>query len=232
MNRQRKKPKNPGRRVAKIAHGGSPAMGDATSEALKKAGNEMGNQEIAQKIQDPNSQRDKYLQVIVDRLEGIRGAQLKEDAAHRDSRNLYRRPIYQGKDHQADPGRYRDVARHYLDAARAFAAGQLDHGARKLEQAFLMEEEAYASVPGHVSKDLEQDDRAPGPVPSSLDKIASGATCGRCPLPQGLVLADQIEGLDPHIELRGVKGKKPHHWWDEEQEEEEEEDEDDDGDKG
>jgi hypothetical protein len=210
-----------------MAHGGQVGMGDAASQALKKAGAALGNSEISKRIQDPNSLRDEFLKCIVARLKGIRSAQLKESAVHRDSRNLERREIYKGEDHQADPGRYRDVARRYLEAARALTAGQLDRGAMILEEATQMEIAAYASVPKHVKEKLGPEESGGSSLPVGLDQIASGAACGRCSLPQGLVLADMIESMDPFIKLRGLGREKRHNWWEEEEEEEEEEDGDD-----
>ncbi len=197
-------------------------MGDAASQALQKAGGKLGNQSLAKHVKSPNALRDEFLKTIVSRLKGIRSAQLTEDSAHRDSRNLHRRAIYRGADHQADPGRFRDVARRYQEAAQALASGLLERGAQLLEQAFQLEEEVFASMPDHVKEELEAGAQGEGDLPSGLDQIASGATCSRCSLPQDLVLADWIQALDPHIELRGVRGKAPHNWWDEEQDEEEE----------
>ncbi len=223
VNRQRKNPGAPGRRVAKVGHGGRVGMGDAASKALQKAGVDLGNAEMISRVQDPKEIRDEFLKAITSRLKGIRSAQLKEDAARRDPRNLHRRAIYRGEDHQADPGRWRDVARKFLDAARALCAGQLDKGARILEEAYMMEKQAYDSLPEHVDVELEQEDRRGGALPASIDQIASGATCPACTLPGGIELASWIENLDPKIPLRGVKGKNPHNWWDEEQEEAEDE---------
>ncbi len=222
MNRQRKKPKNAGRRVATVAHGGRVGMGDAASRALQNAGGRIGNQALNQHVQDPNTLRDELLQTIGARLEGMRTAQLTEDMHHRDSRNLFRRAIYKGETEQADPGRFRDVARRYQEAAQALCNGQLSKGAQLLEQAFMLEQEVFDSMPSYVQKDLPEGAQGGGELPEGLAQVASGATCSRCSLPQSLVLADWIQALDPHIELRGVKGKNPHNWWDEEQDEDDE----------
>jgi len=194
-------------------------MGDAASRALKKAGVSMGNAQIIATLQDPKEIRDQLLKTIASRIKGIRQAQLTEDAQRRDPRNSFRRQIYKGEDHQADPGRWRDVGRRYLEAARALCAGQLDRGARMLEEAYMMEKEAFASVPEHVEVELEEGAEGEGELPGSIDQIASGATCPSCPLPQDVELVNWIENLDPTIPLRGVKGKDPHNWWDEEIEE-------------
>ena len=202
-------------------------MGDAASRALKSAGTGLGNQTLARHVQDPNQLRDDFLQTIVSRLESLRSAQLTEDSAHRDSRNLHRRSIYKGEDHQADPGRFRDVARRYQEAAQALCSGQLARGSQILEEAFQLEEQVRDSMPDHVKAELEPASQGGGELPGGIDQIAQGASCSRCSLPQGMILADWIRALDPHIELRGVKGKAPHNWWEEEQDDDE-----DDGDDG
>jgi hypothetical protein len=78
-------------------------------------------------------------------------------------------------------------------------------------------------MPEHVQVELEPAAQGGGELPGGIEQLAQGATCSRCSLPQGMVLADWIQSLDPHVELRGVKGKDPHNWWDEEQDEDEEE---------
>lgn len=221
MNRQRKKPKNPERGVTSVAHGGRVGLGDPASRALRRAGGDLGNRAVQDHVQTPNALRDELLQTIVGRLKGLRSAQLMENSAHQDSRNLERRAIYMGADHQADPGRFRDVARRYQEAAQALASGQLDRGARILEEAHQQELAVHESIPDHVRELLGEQTGPAGSLPDGLAQISSGATCSRCNLPQELVIADWIQALDPHIALRGVKGKDPHNWWDEDQEDDE-----------
>jgi hypothetical protein len=223
--RQRKDPRHLGRAGGTVRHGGAgPAMNDAASQALRRAGGLAGNRDLAKHLRTPEGRRDAMVEFICERLRRVRDAQLVEQREWAD-RSEWVRAVERGRKgaHLPDPGRWAECAAKYQEAMKALCAGNLARGAQLLEQAVAAERSAFDSLPDAVKEELVDGQAAPEEMPEAADNAGPDDRCDARSVPAEFKLADRIQAAQPTIRDVFFRMGRPHHWFDQEEEEEDDE---------
>ncbi len=205
---------------------GTASLQDGASSKLKKAASAVGNEELQRRIEKGNVSRDEMLVFMVDRLQTIRTAQLRElDVAGLDRQREWWKEVADSHKTDAtkpDPTRWREVAQVYEEASYQICRGALGRGRDLLERGIEAEKREWGTLTSVVQvQDLDTEVESP----DALDRIQSSDACGATDVPQEIrALASDIENVT-HI-AREPPGRKRRRdpWWTLWEDEEEEED--------
>ena len=202
------------------------AAGDRSSEKLRKAAQAVGNEELQRRIEQGNATRDEMLQFMVERLQTIRQAQVRElDLAKLDRQHEWAKLVADSHKEEftkPDPTRWREVARIYEEAAYQVCRGALGRGKDLLERGVEAEKKEWGSLTKLVdTSELDTHFDAP----EEIGPIQAGDACGATDVPQELrKLTDDIENVDTVAKDPPMKRRARDPWWTLWEDEEEEED--------
>lgn len=234
MTRQRTRP-HARTRLSTTIRGGTGAMkvkkaglNDHFSRAVTRASRKLGNSATRDLIQGMNGQRQALLDFILQRLQVVRGVQLRELHAINDREQWFRGLFWGHKGRSLPtPTRWGPVAKLYQRAAEAMARGHLGRGVQLLEQAIELEEATFESLPDYVQHRMQPNDpnrpeRPAGGRPAEADGIAATAVCPSIQLDPAIQRAAvEIELVTSEAPVVGWRARRLHNWWGEEEEEEE-----------
>lgn len=222
--RQKKDPiNNKGTPTRTIRRGGSKGPGDMTSQMLKKAGLDVGNDGLKGLLKNANGKRDGVVEFIMGRLAQVRKVQMKEGQALQQHGDWYRYAFRsQAGYNLPDPSRWHLTAGLYKKAAEAACNGDLGRAVQYLEQGMAKEAEAWDTVPVFVQEKLAPEDGCWSERPESADNVSEEAQCDQRDTPQELIMADRILAMDPVVKpVTAQLQPRPHDWFLGEEEEEE-----------
>ncbi len=196
---------------------------DAQSDKLVKAARSLGNDEVQQRIQKGNMQRDEMLAFITSRLGTIREAQLREMSLFDNQRDFWKQVSDTHKeDHtKPKPTQWAESAKVYEEAAYQMCRGSLDRGRQLMERALDIEQKTF----GDLSKVVDQNNLdKEADLPSVAGSISPGQGCGDAAVPAEIdKLASEIQNVTTEFADPMVKKRVADPWWTLDEEEEEEE---------
>lgn len=204
----------------------SSALGDRSSDKMRKAASAVGNEELQQRISKGNANRDDLLEFIVTRLRTVRDVQEKElGLTSTEQRSDWWRKVGdKGKEEYSkpDPTQWIEVARMYEEASYQVCRGALGRGKQLVERAMDAEKKKMGDLTKLV--DTKNIDDKNVESPSVMGRVGESDACSAADVPA------EIKDLTHKIEsVTAVAGEAPNRkrvrdpWWTLEEEEEEEE---------
>ena len=202
------------------------AMRSSRKDRLAKLAKAVGNNEIQQRIQQGNVNRDMCLAYIAERLRGMRQLQLREQRlVPRGSHWTWWRQVadkYKTWFTKPEPTRWHEAARLYEQAARQLARGDVSRGKELLERAMKEETHQLANLTSLVSTaDL---DFAAKPEVGWLNEIVDTEPGQPSTMPADIALAREIQLVEDTVPDPMNRRRRRDPWWtlDEDEEEEDE----------
>jgi len=186
---------------------------DPKAAAMMQANAKLGNDEVQRRIHAGNATRDQLLTFLVQRLNSVRTAQLREISAAQPAevRRWWMRASDSHKPEytKPEPTRWHTTARLYEEAAHALCRGDVKRGGALVEQAMAEEQRAFRGV----SIVVKTDDLQQGEDPTGALQIAQAQTAGECDAPAGLGVAHDILCENLVIEDMPVRRRPRDPWW-------------------
>jgi hypothetical protein len=200
-------------------------MKSTRKERLQKLIKAVGNDEIQQRIQQGNVNREMALAFIADRLRNMRQLQLREQRlVPRGAHWEWWRQVadnYKTWFTKPEPKRWHTAAKLYEDAAKALARGNISRGKEIMDRAVKEEQKQMSKLSDLVqTEDLAFDAR---PDVGWLEQIVDTEP-GPCALPDDIRLAQEIQNVMDTVVDPMNRRRRRDPWWTLEDEEEEEED--------
>jgi hypothetical protein len=192
------------------------ALKDTRSQDLLTDAHSLGNNEMQRVLKESQQNQGALLEFILGRLSIMRNLQIKENDLLK-SRNEWFIPVHRGAETLPDPGRWKVAAEQYKKAALALCRGDISRGIQLLTTGQDAESDARKSLPERISS-ADKQEKTPT---ISADGAIQSAPCDP---PQGLVIADRILNLVPHVADASTRKKSLHDWFAPEAEEENEDD--------
>lgn len=224
MHDAKKRAQRKGSDAASGARSGGKSS-DANSEQLRKIGSKLGNDELQQRIQKGNGNRDELMEFLRERLQTIRGVQKQEIelSDYRSMRENWKDISDKNRGIGApDPMRWRETAKIYEEAAYQLARGSLGRGKQLVERGMAEENRAFDQLTPLVKKqDVEMDELQGA---SSLPDVGAAETCAATSVPADIRdLARDIQRVEEKPMDVPWRKRTRDPWWTLEEEEEEEE---------
>lgn len=194
------------------------ALKDTRSQDLLTDAHSLGNNEMQRQLKSSQQHQGALIDFILERLAIIRNLQLKENDLLK-SRNEWFIAVHRGSEALPDPGRWKPAAEQYKKAALALSRGDISRGIQLLKTGENAESDARKSLPQSIGSVAKQE-KIPTVSPDSAHQTAP------CDPPQGLVIADRIINLVPHVADASTRKKSLHDWLSTEAEEDEENEDD------
>lgn len=197
-------------------------VADGQSVKLKKAGAQLGNEEIQQQIKKSNASRDEMLSFLCHRLNTIRGVQLRELEQVGQRQQWWKKVSDSQKDDitKPDPERWAEAAKIYEHAAHLLCKGDVYGGTREMMTALDTEKRLFENTTKLVKiEDAEKE----ADVPGTAKNVIKYEQCAPCDIPDDVKIAAQIEKVTAEVEDPHVKKRVKDPWWTLDEEEEEEE---------
>ena len=200
------------------------AMKSTRKDRLQKLIRAVGNDEIQKRIQRGNVNREMALAFIAERLRNMRQLQLREiRLTKRGAHWTWWRQVadnYKTWYSKPEPTRWRQSARLYEQAAKAFARGNVSRGKEILDRAIVEETKQMDRLTELVdTNDLDFDAR---PDPRWLEYIVDTEP-GPCSLPEDIRLAQEIQKVEETVVDPMNRRRRRDPWWTVEDDEDEEE---------